>query len=140
MFYRSDIAKKELENIPKGLIKAVNNGLKLDTCCHAEEHAINKYKKIPISRRCKLARKTLTIMVIRVSRTGVLGNSKPCANCLALMKRHRITRVIYSDEHGELVTEKVARMETTHLSLAYRSLLTGDYNVEYKDNAKHKKR
>ena len=73
-------------------------------------------------------------MVIRVSKTGILGNSKPCANCLALMKKYNITRVVYSDEHGALITEKVARMESTHLSLAYRSLLTGDYEMKYKTN------
>lgn len=60
--------------------------------------------------------KVVDMLVIRTSKTGVLGHSRPCLHCIEAMcvmlpeRGYRIDRVHYSDEHGNLVTTKLAEL------------------------------
>ena len=40
-----------------------------------------------------------------VTRGNTNRMSKPCTSCQALLEKHGISRVIYTDEHGNLLTE-----------------------------------
>lgn len=75
---------------------------------HAERDAISK---LPCRKDKKP--KKINIVVIKTSKTGILGNSKPCFNCLLDMKDYaplmgyRINWVYYSDENGRLKKSKL---------------------------------
>lgn len=48
----------------------------------------------------------LSILVIRISKSGVIGMSEPCAHCLYLLKRMGISRIYYSNESGDIVNTR----------------------------------
>lgn len=56
---------------------------------HAEESALRQIPKSMLT-------KPLILCVIRVSQTGDLALSKPCINCMNLIKKYRINKIIYS--------------------------------------------
>ena len=43
-------------------------------------------------------------------------NSKPCMDCLQLMKQYGVDKVSYSNNNGVIITEKVKDVKTTHRS------------------------
>ena len=55
-------------------------------------------------------------MVVRLNKNGELKNSRPCTNCIKTMLFYNIKKVIYSDDSGNLITEKVMNMEMNHVS------------------------
>lgn len=69
---------------------------------HAEENAIRKLQPLPRKSRLK----KVDMLVIRTNREGLLGSSKPCANCVRLManklpeKGYTLNRVYYSETGG----------------------------------------
>lgn len=67
--------------------------------------------------------RNLSIIVIRVNGEGRLCNSRPCINCLNYMKLFSIKTVHYSTEEGEIISEKIKEMHTTHLSVAHKKFL-----------------
>ena len=70
----------------------------------------------------KRQRKKLKILVIRVS-DGKLANSKPCVNCIKLMKQANIYKVYYSTGLDDNPVESclVKKIHSTHVSACYRS-------------------
>ena len=59
----------------------------------------------------------IELVVIRQTKARTkIGISRPCSSCLKLMKILKIKNVIYSDENGELVMEKVSHMISDHKS------------------------
>jgi len=77
---------------------------------HAEENAIQHLPPMP--RRRRLTR--VDLLVIRVSKTGKLGCSKPCEHCLLEMagrlpdKGYRVGKVFYTDREGAIAAGTVA--------------------------------
>lgn len=69
---------------------------------HAEFDAINKIK------HKKNMPSQIDIFVIRFSKTGLLGQSKPCFHCVGLMKRARlnIKYIYYSTDKNTIVKER----------------------------------
>jgi cytidine deaminase len=67
---------------------------------HAEMAALYKLNM-------KKCRKQMNLIVIRVSKTGVLGESRPCSNCIKQMHHSRLKfkYIIYSNKDGILVKE-----------------------------------
>ena len=55
--------------------------------------------------------KKLTLVVVRYDRRGQLCDSKPCQACITLMRVFGIQKVTYSDENGDMITEKVSDIE-----------------------------
>lgn len=49
----------------------------------------------------------LKAIVVRVSKTGVLGNSRPCSMCYNALKQHGVKCVVYSSVGGKIVMEKI---------------------------------
>lgn len=95
-----------------------------DGCCyseHAEVAAIKRLKPHKSKRK-----KKVSLMVIRVTRSGKLCNSKPCAKCiqyLATMKYYTVKDVYYSDETGQIVVVKLSKLlndRNKHVSSRFR--------------------
>jgi hypothetical protein len=74
-------------------------------CCVGKQ----KYKKL----LKKLSQ--YSIIVLRVGLTGELLNSKPCMDCLKVLKMIGIKKVYYSDENGNIIVEKIKNMESNHV-------------------------
>ena len=66
---------------------------------HAEVDALFKYKNI---NKRKLNDKCIDIIVIRTNKNMKLINSKPCLNCLNIIKKFKINKIYYSDENGNI--------------------------------------
>lgn len=89
---------------------------------HAEDSAIRKLPNVPKKRL-----KKVDLLVIRTSKTGVLGISKPCHNCIALLqtqlpqKGYRLQKVYYS-ENGEIIETTLRKLseEEQHMSRYYK--------------------
>jgi cytidine deaminase len=95
---------------------------------HAEHDAISKLPTLS-EYRFKRHKKRIDLLVIRASKTGCLGMSRPCYHCLLLMtalppkKGYQIHRIYYSDETGNIVEatlESLLREQTQHISKYYR--------------------
>jgi len=50
---------------------------------------------------------SLNIVILRMNKFGVLGESKPCKNCATILKAVGLTRLFWSDSNGEICCEKV---------------------------------
>ena len=90
---------------------------------HAEEDAIGKFLRI------RDAPKKIHVLVIRLSKTGQLGSSRPCKNCLtryiniSRKFKLKIKNVYYSTSDGTIERENFITMldsELTHISSGYR--------------------
>jgi tRNA(Arg) A34 adenosine deaminase TadA len=102
--YTNDLKKKIQDN---GVIFAK----------HAEENVLEKFCR---SKYRHLYRpKQLTLVVIRINRYNII-DSKPCTNCVKIMKAFGLRRVIYSYGDGSLVTESLTTIYTVH-SNGYRA-------------------
>lgn len=87
---------------------------------HAEYNLLSK----------KLKFKNYNLLVIRLDGSGnAITSSKPCAHCIAMLKninknKHRnkniINKIYYSTKTGEVVCEKIHKLESTHLTKANR--------------------
>lgn len=66
------------------------------------------------------------LCVMRFSKTGVIGSSRPCINCLLFLARSKlitIRYVYYSTEEGKVAREKFSHMiqsKETHISRGFR--------------------
>lgn len=80
----------------------VKNSMEL----HAECNAL---KSIP--KKNRRTNKKLTLLVIRVNKKGELKLSKPCTNCINSMKMACINTVMYSDDQGQIVKQKISNVD-----------------------------
>ena len=92
---------------------------------HAEHHAIQKLPQLPK----KHHQKKVDILIVKTSKTGCLGMSKPCIHCLMIMndlapkKGYRINKVYYTDDKGNLIENRLNKLileENYHISKYYR--------------------
>jgi deoxycytidylate deaminase len=86
---------------------------------HAEETVLHNYEKRKFLHK-KIPVRKLHLIVIRVNSLGDLCESKPCQNCLQLLKEYGIRKVTYSTTNGLLITENIDTMQSTP-SVGYRS-------------------
>lgn len=86
---------------------------------------MRKLRPMPRKRRLK----RVDLLVIRTSRAGFLGSSKPCAHCLSLLQRglpergYCLETVYYSDEQGSIVGRPFRELvvdDPPHVSRFYR--------------------
>ena len=73
---------------------------------HAEIDALNKLH-FRIHKKHKITHRDL--LVIRMSKTGVLGNAKPCYHCMKRLSSStfvNIRYIYYSSNNGEIVRER----------------------------------
>lgn len=90
---------------------------------HAEDTAIRKLPTLSRKRPRKI-----DILVIRTSKTGVLGISKPCSNCIHILqtqlpqKGYSLQKIYYSEE-GEIketTLRKLLQEESPHTSRYFK--------------------
>lgn len=98
----------------------------LETTVHAEHDAIINLPARPRN----LRHKKVDILIIRTSKTGCLGMSKPCAHCIDIMsemapkKGYKINRVYYTTEEGVILCDKLDKLicdPDMHISKYYKS-------------------
>ena len=91
---------------------------------HAEEDSI---RNLPPRHR-KNYMKKINILVIRTTKTGKIGMSKPCLNCLRTMtklstyRQYVIKKIFYSDNNGDIVSttlKKLYECDNQHISRFY---------------------
>lgn len=75
---------------------------------HAEVDSMTKFRKLNRHRRFVNLGDTIDILVIKLSKTGRLGYSRPCKNCIGRMSKYEmnIGTVYYSDENQDIVAER----------------------------------
>ena len=88
---------------------------------HAEMDVLNKVKNK------KNMPKKIDLMVIRLTKTGLLTESRPCYHCLCFMEKSKlnIQNVYYSTGQGTIVKEKLIDMKSnpkTCISSGMRNL------------------
>jgi deoxycytidylate deaminase len=119
----------------------------LQTCCsktchgkstkcslHAEANAIRK----AASNRSIKNTTSVDLIVIRVSPTGIIGQSKPCFQCMQQISkaRFRISKVYYSNAKGEIICENINQLLRTsviHIGFGIReklNMFSGDIPIE----------
>lgn len=92
---------------------------------HAEANAIMKLPCLP--RKSRLKR--IDMLVIRTSRDGNLGCSKPCVNCIHMLKEklpekgYMLHTVYYSDKDGSISTMTLNRLlnDEAHVTRYYKA-------------------
>jgi hypothetical protein len=70
------------------------------------------------------------LIVVRVSAHGDLCNSRPCFNCLEMMRAVNIKRVFYVDNKSNIVCENVRDMISMQASVVTRLIYTIKKNIE----------
>ena len=91
---------------------------------HAEMdvlYKILKHQKIKVNETADLS--DYIIIVIRFGKDGSLKNSRPCNHCLETMKFYRIKKIVYSDDNGDIITEKPESMEQCHVSSGWNAFI-----------------
>jgi len=82
---------------------------------HAE---INVFENFPTKNV-----KGMDILVIRVNKSFTLKNSRPCNQCIDKLHKIGIRKVYYSNDNGDIVSERVEHMEKLHISSGTRHLI-----------------
>lgn len=83
---------------------------------HAEMDVINKVSKKHVDKAKKRHKEVYNLIVIRVSKSKVIGNSKVCKNCLdnILLSSKRtgikIKKIFYSNKSGNIIKSTPTRM------------------------------
>jgi hypothetical protein len=96
-----------------GYAHAINKGPTLSI--HAEHDLINKFMRLSRYKRLLDTYTTYDIMIIRLSKTGIIGYSRPCKNCLLRLIRSKIiiNNVYYTDNDKNIMMEKFSQMYTS---------------------------
>jgi hypothetical protein len=73
---------------------------------HAEIDAITKIKNY------RNNPKTINMVVIRINKNGIIGESRPCCDCLKMlnMSKFIIKYIYYSTAEGTIIKEKFSNM------------------------------
>ena len=101
VFYKGNGNLKKVRVLSYG-INQMGDSDGLSPGIHAEQDAISKL--LPLKRKKRL--ELVNILVVRLSSKNNLQSSKPCSNCIELMKSlptkkgYKIQNVYYSDNKG----------------------------------------
>lgn len=79
-----------------GAVVSVENN---DENLHAEIRALNK----------TVVKKNLTLLSIRVGKSGELRNARPCKKCWEYILMHDVRMVLFSNEEGRIERIKMKR-------------------------------
>lgn len=89
-----------------------NTFVKQDTTVHAEINAIKTFYERKV--------KGLHILVIRVNKSGIIRNSRPCNECIKKLLKLGIQKIFYSNDFGNITWEYTCNMTFKHISSASR--------------------
>lgn len=87
---------------------------------HAEQDCIQRFSYV-IKKGTKKYRnisnvKNYDILVVRISKSGSLVNSRPCDDCIKKLLSLGVNRIYYSNDKGEVIREKLSDMALGHVS------------------------
>lgn len=99
---------------------------------HAEVHALKKLYDRSFNKR-KLSKYCL--YVVRLSKNGEYMNSKPCSNCIHILKINNISKVYYSMGNNRFRVAKINDIEPTHSSQGSKHLKKLKEDLEYANNS-----
>jgi hypothetical protein len=125
VFYRGKVTMTKANIISYGVNKMGDtNGIVPGI--HAEHDAIRKLPKLRRNKR----QQQISILVIRVSVKNRLLLSKPCCNCINIMKTipekkgYKIKNIYYSDDNGNIIKTNLDILdnEEKHYSRFYKKL------------------
>lgn len=129
------IDTKTLKVISKGM----NSGRMSFSGCqyeiHAEMEAIKNIKRNED--------KTFSILVIRVTKSGLLGSSRPCTKCIKYIQfvskktNTKFDKVYYSNDDGTVSCERLSQMENNVISSRFRM---NEHNRHVKSKSPNKKK
>lgn len=108
-----------------------------DVCIHAEMAAITMFINHFVRRRQEKFRRRsrcrnrshhydfsdFTVWSIKISSTGTMSASAPCAMCLHRIRDYGFGRIAYTSDKGEIHIRRVMGFTSNHLSSAHRSVL-----------------
>jgi deoxycytidylate deaminase len=96
-----------------------NNSSSDESSSPPQKKLVQKTNNNRKSRRLKKNRYTnnkTDLYVVRIRTDGLLGNAKPCAECMNAIRCAGIRRVYYTTDDQTLQRENVKDMVSTHLS------------------------
>jgi hypothetical protein len=126
LLYLNKIKSSVFDVLSIGQNKFFDNGSSI----HAESDAINRLKRKTGFRFGKKNVETVNLLVIRVTKTGIFGNSNPCIHCLkdmadkTLLKGYKIDYVYFSNDNNQLECYKLIDLIKTseiHVSSYYKN-------------------
>ena len=131
VFYKDNGTLKKASILSYGINK-IGDSKCLNAGIHAEHDAIRKL--LPLKNKKRL--KAVSILVIRLSVKNKLQSSKPCSNCIEIMKTlpikigYKIKDVYYSDNEGNIIKTNLNNLdnEEKHYSSFYRKKHTNLFN------------
>ncbi len=68
--------------------------------------------------------KKINILVIRYNNDGNLMDSKPCKDCIEMMRAIGINKVYYSTPEHNITAIKLQNLHSDHISWGYRYILS----------------
>ena len=133
VFCRIKSALKKAKVLSYGINKLNDKNINLPGI-HAETNAILKLKK---QNNKKLEK--IDILVIRLTGTNKLQNSKPCHHCIMNMKRlapqkgYKIINIYYSDENKNIIKTNLTSLEIQehHYSRYFNAKKNYNFNCNY---------
>lgn len=97
-----------------------SNGLINNPCsCHAEMDVLHKCLKIVKPSKLK----KITLYVVRISSTGIIGCSAPCFDCMKKLSKFNVKKFIYSTDDGTFMSIKCKNYNTNFITRSKK-----DYN------------
>lgn len=100
----------------KGFITSTNNyhrnylNKKFIYSLHAEVSVLHKYNNIIKNKNKKIKE----LIVLRMTRCGLIRNSKPCRKCCETMNNYNVKTVIYSEDDGTMTKIKIKDLINTY--------------------------
>lgn len=99
-----------------------HSGKHLSCSVHSEAVLLHKInKKITYEKKRKMNK--LIVINIRISKDGKISQSCCCIECAKLLNKMGVTKVYYTDEHGNFVKDKIKNI----MSYAKKSSGAGRY-------------
>lgn len=142
VFYKTNGSLKKVNVLSYGVniysdFQGKNPGI------HAEQNAILKLPNSKNKNRLEI----VDLLVVRLSKTNRIQNSKPCNNCINFMntipkqKGYKIRYVYYSNQEGGITRTSLNNLmnEEQHYSKYYRHLMNkSKNNINNKTNSDKK--
>lgn len=105
----------------------LNNLPNIHNTIHSEHDGMRKLFKLNKRKRILSRTDKIDLLVIRITKTGIIGYSRPCRNCLLRLSRinFNIRLIYYSINNSDVRCEKLSEMiesPLTRISSGYRFL------------------
>jgi hypothetical protein len=72
-------------------------------------------KQLQIIKKFQKKCSKIDLVIIKQSKTAThLGNSRPCSECIKIMKMFKFNKVYYTNTHGNISIERISKMNSNH--------------------------